>query len=80
MPAWQRSVEREGGVMGDLRGETIIRERRCWRCRRPFDLGETVYVPGRYEAWTADGPVCGDCADALEAEAVRRMEKERGAV
>lgn len=62
--------------MGDLRSELITRARRCGRCKRPFEPGETVYVPGRYEVLTAPEPVCWDCVNLLECEAIARVAVE----
>jgi hypothetical protein len=49
---------------------------RCGYCNQPFDLGETVYLPGRYEwdawepAWRAG--VHERCAEAIIATIAAR--------
>jgi hypothetical protein len=56
--------------MSDARRDSYARVSRCGRCKRPVDIGEMVYEPGRYSRWTWVGSaVCRECADVLDAEA-----------
>jgi hypothetical protein len=53
--------------VSDARSDFYTHERKCGRCERPFDLGETAYEPGRYDAWTWPRlPVCWACFKILE--------------
>jgi hypothetical protein len=63
--------------MSDGRSDFYTRNRQCGRCGRVFDIGETAYVPGRYEAWTwSDLPLCWACCKVLEDEAARTKGQE----